>query len=185
MEHEGRADSAPGESPPRGRPLPLNSRWVTGPVLRSVAAKLGLPTSASGEDLRQMIDERLTEQGQEPRDILVTVAETEGPGRVLLHDSDGTFLDAELLTVELAGAPAVSLPVEDAHATPPRVVERGLVDRTPDREAALIEERDKLAAEADRYRAELESVRGELQKTKNEVDGVKRRLKEVWKMNCD
>ena len=61
-----------GESRPTwtggGRPMPLNSRRVTGPILRSVAAKLGLPTRASAEE---MIDGRLEELGREPRDVLV------------------------------------------------------------------------------------------------------------------
>ena len=34
----------------------LNSRRVTRPVLRLLAAELGLPTTASNEDLRQMVD---------------------------------------------------------------------------------------------------------------------------------
>ena len=85
MEREGGADSynALGESPSHGvgyreRLLPLNLLRVIGLVLRSVTAKLGLPTSASVEDLRQMISGHLTEQEREPRDILVTVTETKG-----------------------------------------------------------------------------------------------------------
>ena len=110
METEERTEPgrSSGDSTPRGvgvKPMPLNSRRVTGLILRSVAASLGLPTSAPVEDLRQMIDEELAEQGREPRDVqlVVETAETEAPGRVLLYDGEGAFLDAELLTAEPVG----------------------------------------------------------------------------------
>ena len=50
---------------------------------------------------------------------------------------------------------------------------------------ALAAECDKLAADIERYRMELELSRVELARSKNEVEGVKKRLKEVWRMNCD
>ena len=87
-----------GESSPReagARPMPLNSRRVTRPVLGSLAAELGLPTTASNEDLRQMIDGKLADMGRQPRDVLVVVerdtAEDEGPARVRLHDGEGSL----------------------------------------------------------------------------------------------
>ena len=93
METEETAEATGGESPPRGqggRPMPLNSRRVTGPILRSVAATLG---RASAEELRHMIDGRLEELGREPRDVLVVVGrgtvETDEPGHVWLHDGEG------------------------------------------------------------------------------------------------
>ena len=169
------ASDVGGESPPRGagaRPMPLNSRRVTRPVLRSLAAELGLPTTSSNEDLRQMVDGKLTDMGRQPRDVLVVVesadtAEDEGPTRVRLHDGEVSFLDAELLTTKTPG-PAIS--GEDASA-------EGEDDRSLDR--------DKLTADAERYRTELEISRAELARTKNEVEGVKKRVKEVWRMNCD
>ena len=52
-----------GDSPsPHGSVVP---RRVTAPILRCLAAGLGLPTAASIE-LRQMIDGKLLEQGHEP-----------------------------------------------------------------------------------------------------------------------
>ena len=34
--------------------------------------------------------------------------EAEGPGRVRLHDGEGAFLDAELLTTETPRSPAIT-----------------------------------------------------------------------------
>ena len=179
METEETAEATGGESPPRGqggRPMPLNSRRVTGPILRSVAATLG---RASAEELRHMIDGRLEELGREPRDVLVVVGRgTVEPGHVWLHDGEGPFLDGELLPAEAPEGPSVS--VGEAHAG---AIVHG--DRTPDCEATLLAERDRLAADIGRYRAEFESSRAELEKTRTEVTSVKKRLKEVWRMNFD
>jgi hypothetical protein len=132
-----------------------------------------------------MVDSRLADQGREPRDVqLVVERETtaEAPGRVSLHDGEGVFLVAEVLTTEPAGGPAVS--VEDTHASsPPPAVRTS--DRTPDRDAERLEERDRLAADVEQYCAELESSRAEVERARTEVQGVKKRLKEVWRKNCD
>ena len=187
MSTEGGAEVTGGDLTPRvteTRPMPLNSRRVTALVLRTVAARLELPTSASPEDLRQIIDGKLVEQKREPRDVQVVIEPetTERPARVLLQDGEGTFLDAELLTTEPVEKPAEE-PAEDAHATLSPAVETG--ERAPDREATLIAERDRLAADVERYRTELESSRAESERAKSEAEGVKKRLKEVWRMNCD
>ena len=72
--------------------------------------------------------------------------EDEGPARVWLHDGEGSFLDAELLTTETLG-PAIS--EEDIHAASALAVE-GEDDRSLDCEAALAVECDKLAADLKR-----------------------------------
>ena len=150
MEPEERADSVGDECSPRGagaRQMPLR---VTRPILHSLAAELGLPTSASTEDLRQMVDGKLADMGRELRDVLVVIkretTEAEGSGRVLLHDGEGGFLDTELLTTETPGSPAIA--EDDAHAASSLAVETE--DRTRDREAA---ERDRLAADVEQYQA--------------------------------
>ena len=105
------------------------------------------------------------------RDVLKVVecdtAEDEGPTRVRLHDGEGSFLDAELLTTETLG-PAIS--DEDAHAASAFAV-AGEDDGSIDREAALATECDRLAADVKRYRMELEFSCAKLARTKNEVEG--------------
>ena len=54
MEQEECVDGMEDESSPPGagaRTMPLNSRRVTEPVLRSLVTEVGLPTSASTADL--------------------------------------------------------------------------------------------------------------------------------------
>ena len=51
--------------------------------------------------------------------------------------------------------------------------------------AAITAKRDKLAADVKWYLTELENSYVELKRTRNEIEGVKKRLKEVWRMTCD
>jgi hypothetical protein len=96
-------------------------------------------------------------------------------GYTKARDRCGSFVDAELLITETLG-PAIS--EEDAHAASHLQLRVRMT-------AALAAECEKLAADIERYRMELELSRVELAWSKNEVEGVKKRLKEVWRMNCD
>ena len=68
------------------RLMPLNSRRVMMLALRLVTAGLGLPMSAPGDDLCQMIDGHLEGEARKPRDVQVDVergtTEAEGIRRV-------------------------------------------------------------------------------------------------------
>ena len=188
MSLEERADSVGDTSSPTrsagARPVSLNSQKVTRHVLRSLAAELGLHTSAPTADLRLMVDGKLADKGREPKNVLVIIeretTEAEEPGRVQLHDNEGAFLEAELLTTTET---PVSSDISESEAVSPLAVETD--DRTCDREATLTAERDQLVAVVERYRTELESSRAERERAKTKIEGIKKRLKEVWKMNCD
>ena len=53
------------------RVLPLNSERLTLRLLQAMAMELGLPTNATKEDLRQMIDGQLNERGKDPLNVQV------------------------------------------------------------------------------------------------------------------
>ena len=50
-----------------GRPLSLNSNKLTGALLKQLATGLEIPTGASGDELRQLIDRKLVDMGHDPR----------------------------------------------------------------------------------------------------------------------
>lgn len=56
-----------------GKPLPLNSRRVTAPVLRQIAGALQLPDASSLDEVRQMIDGKLVEMGRKPKSTQVVI----------------------------------------------------------------------------------------------------------------
>ena len=92
-----------------GRVTTLNSRRLVGAVINRVARALGLPTAAGLEDLRQMVDGKLSEIGKDPMDVQVvqreaemeTETETETDvGRIArtvieVHDAAGLFFLVE------------------------------------------------------------------------------------------
>ena len=77
----------------QGRPLPLNSKKVTVPLLKQLARGLGVSDTDSPDELRQSIKEKLSEMGREPRAVQVRVQETTRGTRIGLQDADGIFLD--------------------------------------------------------------------------------------------
>ena len=80
---------------PRGQTLPLNSKCLTGPMVQQIAKSVGLPTSASLEDTRQMLEGKIGEMGREPRNVQVVLQDVEGGVHITLRDVDGIFLEIE------------------------------------------------------------------------------------------
>ena len=76
--------------------MPLNSRRMTPSQLRAVAEELGLPTSATGEDLAQMVSGKLEEEGRDPKNAQVVVSDDQ----LQLEDERGLFLTATLMEEE-------------------------------------------------------------------------------------
>lgn len=79
--------------PFQGRPLPLNSKKITVPLLKQLARGLGVSDTDSPDELRQSIKEKLGEMGREPRTVQVRLQETTHGTRIGLQDADGIFLD--------------------------------------------------------------------------------------------
>ena len=51
--------------------IPLNSRRLSAAHLKRLARALEVPTTATGDEVRQMIEGRLIAQGREPRNVQV------------------------------------------------------------------------------------------------------------------
>ena len=77
---------------PEGRTLPLNSRRLDAWHLQQLAVLLELPTSASIEDTRQMIDGKLIEKGKQPQNVQVIIKKT-ACTEIIIHltDSEGVL----------------------------------------------------------------------------------------------
>ena len=149
-----------------GHVLTLNSRRLTAHVLRRVAKALGLPISASPDDLRQMIDGALAEC---PRSVLIAQLGTDEGVVIELRNSDGCFftIPPELETMEmLRGA---------EHGSPPPSPPLGAVggadgDTIADpRVPELEREMERLTVTNMALSAEVSGLRDELQGKRNSV----------------
>ena len=74
---EEREGSHVGSGIPEGRVLPLNSRRLVAEYVKAIATSLGLSTRASTDEVRQMVEGKLSESGHEPRNVQVVIQEPE------------------------------------------------------------------------------------------------------------
>ena len=78
----------------RGKVRPLNSYRIMADVVRRIAQTLGLPdTGATCEQMLLIVEGKLKDDGQEPRNVQVFVLEHEGSKSLTieLQDEDGAF----------------------------------------------------------------------------------------------
>ena len=75
------------------RAYPLNSKRLTAHSIARIAEALGLPTTASPAELRQLIEGKLIECDREQLNVEVVVATTERGAGIVLQDGEGVIVD--------------------------------------------------------------------------------------------
>ena len=83
------------EALPHNQTLLLNSKRLTGPMVQQIAKSMGLPTSASLEDTRQMLEGKIGEMERELCNVQVVLQDVEEGVHITLRDADGFFLEIE------------------------------------------------------------------------------------------
>ena len=78
----------------------LNTRRLTTQRLRQLAGGLGVPSSVSPEDLRALIEGKLTEDGRDPLRMQVVLSMEERCVYMPLQDETGVFLEIKPLATE-------------------------------------------------------------------------------------
>ena len=146
------------------RLLPLNSRRMTGLLLRQLAVELRLPTSGTVEDTRQLIIGKLEEMGKEPMNVQVRLQDTAGGLEISLQDADGIFLKASPeespLTREREDVGQVEAPTEEGESL------QSLRQQLKD----VCEEKEALEEEVSSLRQAVESE--------------KARVRDLWRTSC-
>ena len=91
------SDSDVGRVAPSGKLLPLNSRRLTAAHLRHIAGAMGLPSTGSADEVRQLIEGKLGDE-REVRNVQVVLEEASVLNvKLSLTDEEGVFLEAEPL----------------------------------------------------------------------------------------
>ena len=153
-EHE--ATPMAGSLPSR-RFLPLNSRKLTTPLLKQLAKGLGLSTTASLEENRQLIGGKLEEMDREPKRTQAIVEK--GTAGMKVTEEDGVFMEVE-----------PEEPVEGEEE------ESG--DEEEDSEPDELRQELKEATKAN------EALQQEVIKLGQKLERERAKSKELWKMNC-
>ena len=143
----------------RAHALPFNSKRLKATNLKRIAQALELPTSSSVDEVRTLVDGRLTELGREPRNTQVHVQKS---GVIELVDAEGVFLQIE------EDLPPLPLTSEESESDSPedeadlQALKKALFDVEANRDA-LQEEVTRLTAE---------------------VEKLSKQCKELWNLNC-
>ena len=162
--HEVEEGGAGGSCEPfTGRPLPLHSKKMTGPLLQRLGRGLEDPDTAPPDELRQAIRDKLVEMGRDPKTVQVRLQEMTQGMRIGLQDAGGIFLD---------------LAPEDPEDHPDR-------DHTEESESGNaevdLETVRKTLKEVSEQKGTLEAEVSSLQVA---LAGERERVKELWKANC-
>ena len=178
-----------GEDLPLGKVLPLNSKRLKAAYVKALAEELNVPTSASTEETRALIEGTLEELDREPRNVQVIVQGLEDGGTCLyLADQDGVFCQTR------AGD---ERPPTKEH---PQSTERGDEGSGDEHWANQLESASEALAKSQERVRRLEQeitavhsqaeqtekhLRSELARATQAVERGKERLKQVWKLNCE
>ena len=140
--------------------LPLNSKRLTTNHLRRLASELEVPTTASPDEIRQMIDGKLTEAGREVLNVQVVLVSAQPTCEFSLEDEGGKFL-----TVPAAepGAP------EDPTPSEPREGEGG---------------EEELREEIEALKRENQTLHDHMSTLENKLEEEKVRFRDLWRTNC-
>ena len=85
------------------RPVPLNSRKLTAPLVKAIATALGLPDSGFEEETLQMIEGKLGDEGFDFPNVIVSIVVSGEDQSVLsmqLIAAQGVFLQVGLRKAE-------------------------------------------------------------------------------------
>ena len=135
--------------------LPLNSKRLTKSHLRRLANQLDVPTGASADEIRQMIDGKLSEAGRNAMNIQVVLVTAHPDSKFSLEDEEGKFLTVQ------AGD------VED--------------DDSPQSEYS--ESGDDTNVELDSLKEENRALHDQVSHLETKLEDEKTRFRELWRTN--
>ena len=126
-----------------------------------------MTSSGSINDLRLVIEGKITELGREPCNVQVLFEEHTSEAAFTLLDDSGEFLTVSAVETEL-----------------PMLLEDGEVNSDPENESSA-GEIVSLRLSVATITTERDALLRELQSVKQELELKKARVKELWRMNCE
>ena len=149
---------------------------LTAGQLRSIGEALSVPTSGSVNDLRLVIEGKITDLGRNPRNVQVALSRDKDDATLTLSDHEGVFL-----TVNPGSEGDDGHSVEDRSnrgSRSPEPIEANELE-------AIRNERDELRATVDVLTQEKAELQEQLQALQQALETSKARVKDIWKMSCE
>ena len=163
----GRHELGAGPGLGSGRPLPLNSKRLTGVLLKQLARGLEIPATSSGDELCTLIEGKLGDMGHDPRNTQAVLHEAETGVNISLQDADGVFLTVKPIIVDL-GKP------DD----PP---EETIGEGGTESEDEGVEELKAALREAQEQQAAKEI---EIARLQEQLEKEKEKYRKLWSLHC-
>jgi len=138
-------------------------------LMKQLAVALEVPTSATPDDLKQLISGRLEEMEREPMNVQVLVQETPRGLYLSLQDMDGVFVQVEPPDIEKEDEPS-DIEREDQEA------ELG---------EANVKEVSALYEAVEQANEDKGLLQDEVRELKHEIDRLKIRLRELRGASCE
>lgn len=152
----------------RSRLLPLNSSRLATYVIRRVAVEMELPGNATRADTLSMIEGKLTDAGEEPRNVQVKLTEEEETLKAVeLVTERGPFLRVEIEPEEELEEPLADLEGED------ETQDGTLAEQLRRTQARLLE-----------AQARNETLAREVSELSAQLERATARVKELWSDQC-
>ena len=177
---ESRAREGDSDVAPQGKLLPLNSRRLTTAHLKQIADSLELPSSGSGDELRQLTEEKLQES-HDVHNVQVVVEEAQTVTlKLSLMDEGGVFLES---------TPSVR-PARDSKVQEDLRCQLSEAKRKNEElEVQLVETEERLAREQRETAILTEELSSsaageEVSKLKHELKHERERAKQAWRLSC-
>ena len=169
---------------PLGKLLPLNSRRLTTYQLKKIAEGLGLPTTGSADETRQLIEGKL-EEGHDVHNVQVVVQEATTVNVTLsLMDEEGVFLNVDQFQRAVKDSSESEEMLEKlANAEQKGVELRMELDQTRDLLAKEQEKSSKLAEELSSAKTAT-TAPGEIAELQSKLKAAQEKVKQVWRLNC-
>ena len=166
--------------PLAGKLLPLNSRRLTAAHLRHIAGAMGLPSTGSADEVRQLIEGKLGDE-REVRNVQVILEESSFLSvKLSLTDGEGVFLEADPLQKPLdASVDSAELERKLGEATAQNT---NLTAELVKLQGALTAQEEETAQLQEELRTKSDSE--EVKKLKNDLQKQKEKSKQQWQMSC-
>ena len=171
--------------------VPLNSKRFTVTHLRIIAKAMDLPTTASTDEVHQVVEGALSYRGKEPQNIQVAIGKD---GVITLQDEDGPFLTIEEPEGQIESVEADDSEAETTAAGDRTVIEEDDVWSTGATEIsvkALQRQTDELNHQNSKLESDLTTAREQLEaqvgweaELATNLEHERQQRKQMWRLSC-
>ena len=163
---------------PEGDMYPLSSKRLKAVWIRRLAEALELPTNASVEETRQMIEGKLIQQQYQPQNVQVIIQGKDDAAAMFLVNENGVIIHIEphILHAHVTSSP-------DLARGAPLALDGNQVGSDPS--SALLSQLQQAKTRVESLETELAETAADLVMTKASLAKEKEKTRRLWQKQCE